>query len=78
MDTDSLKGKVVALSGALGIKRAEAVKIIEKSGGKYVTSITKSCTHIVVADPNERTAKIDAAEQQGVKIVSEDWLMKFQ
>jgi len=73
----SLKGFVICLSGTLSFKRADAIEAITKGGGKFVTTVTKACTHLLVADPDEETAKITKARDAGVEIVGEDFLANF-
>lgn len=67
----TLKGCTIALSGTLTMKRADAIALIKKHGGTYATTVTKAVTHVVVADPNEDTSKINEARASGKKIVSE-------
>lgn len=73
----SLKGMTIALSGTLSIKRDTVISIIKKNGGNYAASITKACTHLIVGDVNDTTAKITNAKAAGVQVVGEDFLENF-
>jgi len=73
----TLKGLTIAMSGTLSMKRNDVIEIIKKNGGNYAASITKACTHLIVGDVNDTTAKITNAKASGVKVVGEDFLSNF-
>lgn len=56
------------------MKRADVIKIIKENGGTYAASITKAVTHLIVADPDEDTKKLNDARAKGVKVVGENFL----
>lgn len=70
----SLAGKTIALTGAMSQKRSYYEDLITRNGGTIAASVTKKVTHLVAANPNEKTGKMDKAREQGIVIVGEDWL----
>jgi DNA ligase (NAD+) len=67
-----LAGKIVVVSGVFEkFSRDDIKKAIEDNGGKVGSSIS-SKTHYVVAGDNMGPAKLEKANQLGVKIISED------
>jgi DNA ligase (NAD+) len=74
---DDLTGLVFAISGTLSRPRAEIIQAIEAGGGKFVSSVTKAVTHLLVADPGDTSEKIKKARQDGKKIVTEDFLEDY-
>eukprot|EP01126_Amoeba_proteus_P055454 TRINITY_DN6887_c0_g3_i3.p1 TRINITY_DN6887_c0_g3~~TRINITY_DN6887_c0_g3_i3.p1 ORF type:complete len:1928 (-),score=499.26 TRINITY_DN6887_c0_g3_i3:166-5883(-) len=73
----TLEGMTFAFSGTLPMTRADVMKLIRDNGGKCATSVTNSVTHILVADPNSCTGKIQQAKDKGVKIVGMEFLAKL-
>jgi len=70
--SNKLAGKIFVVSGVFEkFSRDELKKAIEDNGGKVGSSIS-SKTHYVVAGDNMGPAKLEKANQLGVKIVSED------
>lgn len=70
--SDKLAGKIFVVSGVFEkFSRDDLKKAIEDNGGKVGSSIS-SKTHYVVAGENMGPAKLQKAEQLGVKIISED------
>lgn len=75
--SDILAGKIFVISGVFEkFSRDELKKAIEDNGGKVGSSIS-SKTHYVVAGDNMGPAKLEKAQQLGVKIISEDEFMKL-
>lgn len=75
--SDVLAGKTFVVSGVFEkFSRDDLKKAIEDNGGKVGSSIS-SKTHYVVAGDNMGPAKLQKAEQLGVKIVSEDEFIKL-
>ena len=67
-----LAGRIVVVSGVFEkFSRDELKKAIEDNGGKVGSSIS-SKTHYVVAGDNMGPAKLEKANQLGVKIITED------
>lgn len=70
--SDSLAGKIFVVSGVFEkYSRDELKKAIEDNGGKVGGSITGK-TNYVVAGDNMGPAKLEKANQLGVKIISEE------
>ena len=70
--SNKLAGMIVVVSGVFEkFSRDELKKAIEDNGGKVGSSIS-SKTHYVVAGENMGPAKLEKANQLGVKIISED------
>jgi DNA ligase (NAD+) len=70
--SDKLAGQTFVVSGMFEkLSRDELKKAIEDNGGKVGSSIS-SKTHYVVAGDNMGPAKLEKAQQLGVKIISED------
>ena len=75
--SNKLAGKIFVVSGVFEkFSRDELKKAIEDNGGKVGSSIS-SKTHYVVAGDNMGPAKLEKANQLGVKIVSEDEFIKL-
>ena len=71
----SLAGKTVAMTGALSRTRNEYVAIIESNGGIYAPSVTKKVTHLVAAEPDGASTKLEKARKNGIIVVGEDFLL---
>jgi DNA ligase (NAD+) len=70
--SNKLAGKIVVVSGVFEkFSRDELKKAIEDNGGKVGSSISYK-THYVVAGDNMGPAKLEKANQLGVKIITED------
>ncbi len=70
--SDKLAGKIFVVSGVFAkFSRDELKNAIEANGGKVGSSIS-SKTHYVVAGDNMGPAKLEKANQLGVKIINED------
>ena len=69
--TDTLKGKVIVVSGVFyQMNRNELKKSIEDNGGKVSSSISKKTSFIVVGE-NMGPSKKVKAETLGVKMITE-------
>jgi DNA ligase (NAD+) len=71
-----LEGRTIVLTGALQkYTRQEARELIEKSGGRVSSSVSKKTDYLVVGeDPG---SKYDKAVKLGVKIITEEGLEKL-
>ncbi len=70
--SDALKGKSIIISGTFDHhSRDEYKQLIERHGGKNVSSISKN-TDYVLAGKNMGPAKLDKATSLGITILSED------
>ncbi len=65
-----ITGKTFVLTGTLSIKRDEATEIIEKHGGKVVSSVSKNTDYVLAGEA--AGSKLDKATKLGVKIISEN------
>lgn len=53
-----------------GFRNAEWEKQITAAGGKVTTSISKSTTFVVAADPHETSTKLEKARSLGIRIIT--------
>lgn len=75
--SDTLKGKILVVSGVFQQFEREELKLhIESHGGKIASSIS-SKTDYVVAGDNMGPAKLEKAQKLGVTILSEDEYIKM-
>jgi len=68
-----LSGKLLVVTGTLTQPRADVQKRIEAAGGKVAGSVTKKTTYLVAGADTGKT-KLEAAEKNGVTVISEDEL----
>lgn len=67
----NIEGKTFVLTGTLPtLKRDEAKQIIEDSGGKVSSSVSKKTDYVLAGE--EAGSKLDKAKELGVRIISED------
>lgn len=66
-----LAGKSFCFTGVLGIKRAEAEKMVVDAGGTAASSVSKTLSYLVTNE-TDPTGKYLKAQQLGIPIVSED------
>jgi len=75
--TAILKGQMFVISGTFSLhSRDEYKALIEKNGGKNVSSVS-SKTDFILAGDNMGPAKLEKARQLGIKIISEDDFLKM-
>ncbi|OQW47814.1 MAG: DNA ligase (NAD(+)) LigA [Proteobacteria bacterium SG_bin7] len=67
-ESTKLVGKTFLITGTLPIKRDDAKGIIEKNGGKIVSSVSKNLDYLVVGD--DPGSKLEKANSLGIKILS--------
>ena len=63
---DMFKDKKVLFTG---FRNKDYEKIIEESGGKVVSSISKMTDYVIVKDENEKNAKTEKAKDLGITII---------
>ncbi len=68
-----LTGKLLVVTGTLTQPRADVQKRIEAAGGKVAGSVTKKTTYLVAGADTGKT-KLEAAEKNGVKVITEEEL----
>ena len=70
-------GMSFAITGSLSMKRAEVEKMIAEQGGVVKSSVGKGLTYLIISDPNSSSSKAVSARKLGVKLISEDMLLKM-
>ncbi|GAG83027.1 unnamed protein product, partial [marine sediment metagenome] len=75
--SNALAGMNIAITGALWMKRNDIISLIEANGGRFSKSITRSVTHLVAADPDANTSKLNKARTAGTQVVGENFLRRL-
>lgn len=70
-----LSGFSFVITGTLPVKRDEAQGVIEKNGGKILSSVSSKLSYLVVGD--DPGSKVEKAQSLDVKIISWDELLKM-
>ncbi|WP_413583074.1 NAD-dependent DNA ligase LigA [Bdellovibrio sp. HCB288] len=71
----ALSGMSFLITGTLPVKRDDAKDVIEKNGGKILSSVSSKLSYLVVGD--DPGSKVDKAQSLGVKIISWEDLQKM-
>lgn len=72
----ALEGKIFVFTGTLrGSTRDEAEKLVEASGGRATSSVSKRTDFVVAGE--EAGSKLDKARELGVKIITEEEFRKM-
>lgn len=74
-ETGPLVGKSFLVTGTLPVKRDEAHALIEKNGGKLLSSVSSKLSYLIVGD--DPGSKAQKAETLGVPIISWDDFLKL-
>lgn len=74
-ETGPLVGKSFLVTGTLPVKRDEAHTLIEKNGGKLLSSVSSKLNYLIVGD--DPGSKAQKAEDLGVPIISWDDFLKL-
>lgn len=69
LDSDKLSGKTFLITGTLPVKRDDAISLIEKNGGKILSSVSSKLNYLIVGD--DPGSKLEKAKGLGVDIL--DW-----
>jgi DNA ligase (NAD+) len=72
----SSKG-LICITGALSISKSESKKLIEAAGYTFTDSFSKDLNFLVAADPSKASSKLVKAQKHGIRIISEEELMKL-
>jgi len=68
---------IICITGKLSQPKAVFQDKIEKAGFGYVDSLTSDTTHLVAADPSSGSSKLQKATKKGIKVISEEELLKM-
>lgn len=71
-NTGKLNGMKICITGATVIKRNDLKTIINENSGVFKSSITKDCSHLIIADPSSTSIKAQEARNHGIKLISEE------
>lgn len=71
IDSDKLNGKIICITGSTNIKRDDLIKLIIANGGQFKDSVSKGCTHLIIADPTKKSKKTENATKFGIQMISE-------
>ncbi|MEQ8413948.1 MAG: NAD-dependent DNA ligase LigA [Imperialibacter sp.] len=75
--SDKLAGQTFVISGVFkGFERDDLKNVIKQNGGKVVSSVSAKLNFLVAGD-NMGPAKLEKANELGVKIISEDDFLKM-
>ncbi|MFZ4404370.1 MAG: NAD-dependent DNA ligase LigA [Pseudobdellovibrionaceae bacterium] len=70
-----LSGKNFLITGTLPIKRPEAQDIIEKNGGRILSSVSAKLNYLIIGD--DPGFKVDKAQSLNIPVISWDELLKM-
>ena len=68
---------VICITGKLTNPKSFYQTKIENAGHNYVDSLSSDVTHLVAADPSGGSSKLKKAAKNGVKVISEQELLKL-
>ena len=68
---------IICITGALSKSKEHFKTLIESVGHGYTDTFSKSTTHLVAADPDSGSSKLEKAKKAGTKVISEDELLKL-
>jgi DNA ligase (NAD+) len=68
-------GKIVVLTGTLGIPRDDAKALIEEAGGRITGSVSKKTDYVIAGA--EAGSKLDKANELGITVLDEDQFLKM-
>lgn len=76
LDSEKLMGLTFLITGTLPNYKREVMKeLIEKNGGKYLSSVSKNLSYLIAGD--EAGSKLEKAQKIGVKILSEAEILEM-
>lgn len=68
---------LVCITGALSKPKAFFQAMVENAGHGYTDTFSKTVTHLVAADPDSGSSKLEKAKKAGTQVISEDELVKL-
>jgi len=68
---------LICITGALSKPKSFFQTMVENAGHGYTDTFSKSVTHLVAADPDSGSSKLEKAKKAGTKVISEDELVKL-
>ena len=68
---------LICITGALSQPKSVFQKMIEDAGHGYTDTFSKTVTHLVAADPDSGSSKLEKAKKAGTKVISEADLIKL-
>jgi DNA ligase (NAD+) len=68
---------LVCITGALSKPKSFFQAMVENAGHGYTDTFSKTVTHLVAADPDSGSSKLEKAKKAGTKVISEDELVKL-
>jgi len=72
-----LSGMCFCITGSLSSPKKVFQRMIEDAGGEYEKSLKSSVTHLIAADPDGNSGKLQKARKKGTKVIGEDELKKM-
>ena len=73
--SNKLDGLSFVFTGKSSLPRKELQALVIENGGTCPSSVSKTTSHLVVADPDSGSSKIKKAEKLGTKVISEEQFM---
>jgi DNA ligase (NAD+) len=71
----ALAGKTVVITGTLPtLSRAKATEVVEQSGGRVTSSVSKATSFLVAGE--EAGSKLEKAKTLGVEVIDEEEFLK--
>jgi len=68
---------LICITGALSKPKSVFQKMIEDAGHGYTDTFSKTVTHLVAADPDSGSSKLEKAKKAGTKVIGEADLIKL-
>lgn len=72
-----INNETIVITGKLSLPKAHYKELIEKAGFCYSDSLSKETDYLVAADPSGKSAKLEKARKNGIRILSESELLEL-
>lgn len=72
-----INNETIVITGKLSLPKAHYKEQIEKAGFCYSDSLSKETDYLVAADPSGKSAKLEKARKNGIRILSESELLEL-